>query len=163
MLRLSPACPEKKTDISRLLSSILPCVYLSRSTLHIFCKMITLRLFLCVTLLQIEKVSGNATVFVRGSTGVMAAWGFHYYLTQFCHCQVSWDTDQLNLPAVLPDVSVRITSLDKYRIIFFFQSLQYLRNYLNRLIKTIIQVTLLPEYLHCQLQFCVVPVASLGT
>lgn len=44
----------------------------------------------------------------------MAAWGFHYYLTQFCRCQVSWDADQLNLPETLPEVSVRIVSLDKW-------------------------------------------------
>lgn len=44
----------------------------------------------------------------------MAAWGFHYYITKYCNCHVSWDGDQLNLPKVLPDVSVRISSLDKY-------------------------------------------------
>ena len=43
----------------------------------------------------------------------MAAWGFHYYLTQLCGCQVSWDADQLNIPVTLPEVSVRIASLDK--------------------------------------------------
>ena len=59
----------------------------------------------------------NTTVFLRGSTGVMAAWGFHYYLTQLCHCQVSWDADQLDLPVILPEVSIRISSLDKYNLI----------------------------------------------
>jgi alpha-N-acetylglucosaminidase len=56
----------------------------------------------------------NTTVLLRGSTGVMAAWGFHYYLTQLCHCQVSWDADQLDLPVILPEVSIRVSSLDKY-------------------------------------------------
>ncbi|XP_045023592.1 alpha-N-acetylglucosaminidase-like isoform X2 [Daphnia magna] len=64
---------------------------------------------------QITKTTENATVFIQGSTGVMAAWGFHYYLTQFCRSQVSWDADQLNLPAVLPEVSIRVNSLDKVR------------------------------------------------
>lgn len=64
-------------------------------------------------LTQITKTTENATVFIQGSTGVMAAWGFHYYLTQFCRSQVSWDADQLNLPAVLPEVSIRVNSLDK--------------------------------------------------
>ncbi|XP_046631090.1 alpha-N-acetylglucosaminidase-like isoform X2 [Daphnia pulicaria] len=64
---------------------------------------------------QVIKTPENTTVFLQGSTGVMAAWGFHYYLTQLCHCQVSWDADQLDLPVILPEVSVRITSLDKFR------------------------------------------------
>jgi len=44
----------------------------------------------------------------------MAAWGFHYYLTQYCNCHVSWDADQLNLPANLPLVGpTRVNSLDR--------------------------------------------------
>lgn len=66
-----------------------------------------------ILLLQVIKTPENTTVFLQGSTGVMAAWGFHYYLTQLCYCQVSWDADQLDLPVILPEVSVRITSLDK--------------------------------------------------
>ncbi len=66
-----------------------------------------------VSYLQVVKTQDNTTVFLQGSTGVMAAWGFHYYLTQLCQCQVSWDADQLDLPIILPEVSVRITSLDK--------------------------------------------------
>jgi len=46
----------------------------------------------------------------------MAAWGFHYYLTKYCACHVSWDYDNLNLPETLPTVSIRIASLDKYYI-----------------------------------------------
>lgn len=63
-------------------------------------------------------MEGNAQVIIRRSTGVMAAWGFHYYLTQLCQCHVSWDSDQLTLPNILPNVSTRIASLDKYVIVF---------------------------------------------
>ena len=63
--------------------------------------------------LQIKKTAESPSVSIKGSTGVMAAWVFHYYLTQFCRCQVSWDADQLNIPFILPEASVRISSLDK--------------------------------------------------
>ena len=53
-------------------------------------------------------------VLIKGSTGVMAAWGFHYYLTQHCHCHISWDYDQLNLPTRLPEISIRIASYDEW-------------------------------------------------
>jgi len=44
----------------------------------------------------------------------MAAWGFHYYLTQYCHCHISWDFDQLHLPFELPNLSIRISSNDQF-------------------------------------------------
>ena len=63
---------------------------------------------------QLSKATVEAAVQIRASSGVMAAWGFHYYLTQYCNCHVSWDADQLNLPANLPLVGpTRVNSLDR--------------------------------------------------
>ena len=61
------------------------------------------------------EANGTA-VLVRASSGVTAAWGVHHYLEQFCHCHVSWDADQLELPDPLPSVDrLRVVSLDRCR------------------------------------------------
>jgi len=41
-------------------------------------------------------------VYISGSNGVAAAWGFYYYLSQYCDCHISWAGNQLNLPVELP-------------------------------------------------------------
>ncbi|HNX53403.1 MAG TPA: alpha-N-acetylglucosaminidase [Pontiellaceae bacterium] len=47
-------------------------------------------------------------IVLRGSSGVAAASAYYHYLKEFCRCHVSWNGDQLNLPAVLPAVSRKI-------------------------------------------------------
>jgi alpha-N-acetylglucosaminidase len=56
-------------------------------------------------------------VSITASSGYAAAWGFHYYLTQYCHAHVSWAGRQVALPDTLPQVpggSVMVTSNDRY-------------------------------------------------
>lgn len=65
--------------------------------------------FILSKLETIEKVG------IIGSSGVAAAWGAHYYLTEFCGAHISWDGDQLNLPDKLPTVNLKIASLDQYK------------------------------------------------
>jgi len=48
------------------------------------------------------KTEDDGKVYITGSSGVAAAWGFYYYLSQYCNCHVSWAGNQLNLPGELP-------------------------------------------------------------
>ena len=52
------------------------------------------------------------------TSGVSAAMGFYYYLKNFCHAQVTWAGEQLNLPSPLPAVPARlvITTNDRYAV-----------------------------------------------
>ncbi|XP_065206466.1 alpha-N-acetylglucosaminidase [Planococcus citri] len=52
---------------------------------------------------------------ISATSGVAAAYGFHYYLKNYCKAHVSWDYDQLKIPTILPDVDVGLISMDKFR------------------------------------------------
>ncbi len=64
-----------------------------------------------------EIESKNGKVVIRGNNGVAMAMGLNWYLKHYCHCHVSWNGSQLNMPQTLPDVQpkVRRTSWAKYR------------------------------------------------
>jgi alpha-N-acetylglucosaminidase len=64
-----------------------------------------------------EIESKNGTIIIRGNTGVTMAMGLNWYLKYYCHCHVSWNGRQLDMPDPLPDVQpkVRRTSWAKYR------------------------------------------------
>ncbi|XP_069672357.1 alpha-N-acetylglucosaminidase isoform X2 [Periplaneta americana] len=64
---------------------------------------------------KIVKEEGAEIVTIVGTSGVAATWGFHHYLKYYCHCHVSWDSDQLTLPEVLPTVNLTVTSADRFR------------------------------------------------
>jgi len=51
-------------------------------------------------LFQLHTEDGK--VYISGSSGVAAAWGFYYYLSQYCDCHISWAGNQLKLPSELP-------------------------------------------------------------
>ncbi len=56
-------------------------------------------------------------MYIIGTSGVAVAWGFYYYLSQYCNCQISWGGRQLSLPAVLPLLppeGVSVTSNDRF-------------------------------------------------
>ncbi|CAH1395969.1 unnamed protein product [Nezara viridula] len=54
-------------------------------------------------------------VAITASSGVAAAWGFHYYLKEFLNCHISWDGDQINIPDELPDVDIEVVANDRFR------------------------------------------------
>ena len=64
---------------------------------------------------QVETLSGGH-VAVTGTSGVAAAMGFYYYVTQYAGGHVSWGGTQVNLPSPLPEVpspGETVTSNDK--------------------------------------------------
>jgi alpha-N-acetylglucosaminidase len=53
---------------------------------------------------------------ISGTTGVAAAMGLYYYLTNYCNCQITWGGQQLAIPSPLPKVdggNVNITTNDR--------------------------------------------------
>ena len=71
---------------------------------------------LCVLFRCVKLASENGVISITGTSGVATAWGFYYYLSQYCGCHISWAGDQVNLPSVLPllpSEGVIITSNDR--------------------------------------------------
>lgn len=67
---------------------------------------------------EVQATGGRVTV--QGSSGVAIASGVNWYLTQVCHCDVSWCGDQLNLPEVLPPLEPKIRRTTPYKYRYFF-------------------------------------------
>ncbi|XP_076294620.1 N-acetyl-alpha-glucosaminidase [Lasioglossum baleicum] len=63
----------------------------------------------------IDKDPNHNIIEIMATSGVAATWGLHYYLKHFCHAHVSWEGSQLELPDLLPDVHMRLTSNDRFR------------------------------------------------
>ena len=61
-----------------------------------------------------EIESKNNKIILRGSNGVSVASALYYYLTQYCHCQVTWNGTNLNLPKVLPVVAQKFHKATPY-------------------------------------------------
>lgn len=69
-----------------------------------------------VFILQTTNEADENHVLIIGSSGVAAAWGFHYYIKVYCKAHISWSGVQLALPKSLPVVDgVKIVSNDYFR------------------------------------------------
>lgn len=55
---------------------------------------------------EIES-KGNQVV-LRGSNAISIAAAFNWYLKYFCHCERSWNGDNLRMPEVLPQVKEKV-------------------------------------------------------
>src|SRR5215469_797099 len=65
-----------------------------------------------------EIESRNGKIILRGNNGVAIASALNRYITDFCHCDISWNcSNHLNLPKLLPLVpnKIRIVSPHKFR------------------------------------------------
>ncbi|MFT3738305.1 MAG: alpha-N-acetylglucosaminidase [Breznakibacter sp.] len=49
---------------------------------------------------EISSLDGK--IVLRGNNGVSVASALYYYLTEYCHCQITWNGTNLNLPGQLP-------------------------------------------------------------
>ena len=49
-----------------------------------------------------EIEAKNGKIELSGNNPVSVASGLHWYLKHICHCHISWNNDQLNLPEELP-------------------------------------------------------------
>ncbi len=61
-----------------------------------------------------EIESRNNKIVLRGNNGVAVASALYYYLTHFCHCQITWNGRNLNLPKILPRVPQKLHQVSPY-------------------------------------------------
>jgi alpha-N-acetylglucosaminidase len=58
--------------------------------------------------------SENGKIMLAGNNGVSIASALYYYLSEYCHCQITWNGVNLNLPAKLPIISGKIEKSSPY-------------------------------------------------
>jgi alpha-N-acetylglucosaminidase len=66
-----------------------------------------------------EIESRNNLIVLRGNNGVAIASALYYYLTHFCHCQITWNGTNLNIPKDLPPVSKKIHQSSPYQYRYY--------------------------------------------
>jgi|GEM_PF-175052 len=66
-----------------------------------------------------EVESRGGKVILRGNDGVAVASALYYYLTEYCHCQVTWNGVNLRLPAKLPEVERVVRRMSPYRYRYY--------------------------------------------
>lgn len=71
----------------------------------------------------ITATGGN--VKITGNSELTMASGLHWYLKHVAHCHVSWNGDQLNLPATLPDAQITRTSPYQHGFYFNYCTFSY--------------------------------------
>ncbi|MDR3234359.1 MAG: alpha-N-acetylglucosaminidase C-terminal domain-containing protein [Planctomycetaceae bacterium] len=74
-----------------------------------------------------ELENSNGKLIVRGNNAVAMASGVNWFLKYHCNCQLSFRTEQLNIPSPLPVVKekIRITTPYKYRYYFNYCCFSY--------------------------------------
>jgi alpha-N-acetylglucosaminidase len=66
-----------------------------------------------------EIESRNNKIVLRGNNGVSVASALYYYLTHFCHCQITWNGRNLNIPKSLPRISKKIHQSSPYQYRYY--------------------------------------------
>ncbi len=66
-----------------------------------------------------EIESNKNKIVLRGNNGVAVASALYHYLTEFAHCQVTWNGTNLNLPASLPKVPAKISKSSPYQYRYY--------------------------------------------
>lgn len=66
---------------------------------------------------EIESAAGK--IILRGNNGLSIASALNYYLKHFCHCNISWNGNNLQLPAVLPSIKRKIRKITPYQYRYY--------------------------------------------
>jgi alpha-N-acetylglucosaminidase len=66
-----------------------------------------------------EIESRNNKIVLRGNNGVAIASALYFYLTHFCHCQITWNGTNLNIPKTLPGISKKIRQSSPYQYRYY--------------------------------------------
>ncbi|KAI9449243.1 alpha-N-acetylglucosaminidase [Russula earlei] len=66
---------------------------------------------------ELESVNGGLVL--RGNTVVAVASALYYYLTEYCHCQITWNGVNLNLPVTLPVVPAKVHKTTPYQYRYY--------------------------------------------
>lgn len=66
-----------------------------------------------------EVSSKDGKIVLRGNNGVSVASALYYYLTEYCHCQITWNGTNLNLPENLPEVTEPVHKNSPYEYRYY--------------------------------------------
>lgn len=66
-----------------------------------------------------EIESKNQKIILRGNNGVAVASALYYYLTEYCHCQITWNGVNLDLPVKLPQIPTKIAKKTPYQYRYY--------------------------------------------
>ena len=66
---------------------------------------------------EIESRAGK--IILRGNNGVAIASALYHYLNEYCHCQVTWNGTNLNLPKQLPAIPQTIRKSTPYNYRYY--------------------------------------------
>lgn len=66
-----------------------------------------------------EIESKNDKIILRGSSGVAISSAFYHYLTEYAHCQITWNGTNLNLPAKLPKLNEKLRKQTPYEYRYY--------------------------------------------
>lgn len=74
-----------------------------------------------------EIASAGDKILLKGNNGVSVASALYYYLTEYAHCQITWNGTNLNLPEKLPAIPqpVRKTTPYEYRYYLNYCTFNY--------------------------------------
>lgn len=74
---------------------------------------------------ELESIDNK--IILRGNNTVSVASALKYYLNHFCHCQITWNGINLQLPEALPKIpgKIRKTSPYKYRYYLNYTTFNY--------------------------------------
>lgn len=68
---------------------------------------------------EFEIESKNNKIILRGTSGVAVASALYHYLTEYAHCQITWNGTNLNLPEKLPVVTSKIRKSTVYNYRYY--------------------------------------------
>jgi len=66
-----------------------------------------------------ELESRGSRIVLRGNNGVAIASALYYYLTEYCHCQSTWNGSNLRLPVSLPRITGKIRRSSPYQYRYY--------------------------------------------
>lgn len=66
---------------------------------------------------EIESSAGK--IILRGNNGVAVASALYYYLTEYCHAQITWNGTNLHLPASLPVLKEKLRRQTPYQYRYY--------------------------------------------
>jgi len=69
--------------------------------------------------------SRDGKIVLAGNNGVSIASALYYYLNEYCHCQITWNGENLNLPAKLPAVPTKIKKSSPYEYRYYLNYCTY--------------------------------------
>lgn len=72
-----------------------------------------------------EVEGAKEKIILRGNNGVAIASALYYYLTEYAHCQITWNGSNLNLPANLPVHVGKIHKTTPYQYRYYLNYCTY--------------------------------------